>query len=65
VQAFGKFRFPEDTPQYAGEKMLWYRGMIAEFQAFQNSKRLPQSYGYTIRIREWLDMRLRELFPPS
>lgn len=65
VTAFGKFRFPEDTPEYAGEKTLWYRGMIAEFQSFQNSKQPPKTYGYTVRIQKWFDTRLKELFPPS
>lgn len=65
VQAFGKFRFPEDTPDYAGEKTLWYRGMIAEFQSFQNSKQPPETYGYTVKIQQWFDTKLREIFPPS
>ncbi len=65
MTAFGKFRFPEDTPEYAGEKTLWYRGMVAEFQAFQNSKQPPATYSRTVRVQQWLDAHLRDLFPPS
>ncbi len=65
VQAFGKFRFPEDTPEYAGEKTLWYRGMIAEFQSFQNTKQPPETYSMLVRIQKNLDKRLESLFPPS
>jgi len=65
VTAFWRFRFPLDTPEYAGEKILWYRGMIAEFQSFQNSKELPDTYSAIVRMQLWLDSRLEGLFPPS
>lgn len=64
VTALGKFRFPEDTAEYSGEKMLWYRGMLAEFQSFQNSKKTPERYNTTVRIQRWFDERLKALFPP-
>jgi hypothetical protein len=64
VIALGKFRFPEDTAEYSGEKMLWYRGMLAEFQSFQNSKKPPERYNTTVRIQRWFDERLKALFPP-
>jgi hypothetical protein len=52
VTAFGKFRFPNDTPEYAGEKTLWYRGMIAEFQSFKSSKKTPESYSRLVKIQQ-------------
>jgi len=65
VTAFGKFRFPEDTPEYAGEKTLWYRDMVAEFRSFQSSRQSPENYSRTVRIQKWLDARLKTIFPPS
>jgi predicted membrane metal-binding protein len=65
VTALGKFRFPEDTPEYAGEKTLWYRDMVAEFRSFQSSKKAPETYSRTVLIQKWLDARLEAIFPPS
>lgn len=65
VNALGRFRFPIDTSDYAGEKILWYRGMIADFQSFQSSKQAPTKYNYTVRVQQWFDTRLKSLFPPS
>jgi len=59
----GKLNFPEDTPDYAGEKNLWYRGMAAEFQSFQNTKKPPQKYAPLIQIQLWFDEKLQEIFP--
>lgn len=59
----GKFSFPEDTPEYAGEKSLWYRGMAAEFQSFQNTKKPPLKYSALVRIQLWFDEKLQEIFP--
>jgi len=62
-RSVGKFRFPEDTPEYAGEKNLWYRGMAAEFQSFQNTKQPPKKYSPLVRIQQWFDGKLQEIFP--
>jgi competence protein ComEC len=65
VEAFGVFRFPKDTSEYAGEKTLWYRGIVAEFQSFQSSKEPPKEYSRIVRIQQKLDKQLKSLFPPS
>lgn len=59
----GKFRFPEDTGKYAGEKMLWYRGMVANFQSFQNKKTPSLNPSMVTKIQHWFDTRLRQIFP--
>lgn len=63
ITSVGRFRFPKDTPEYAGEKTLWYRGLIAEFQSFQNKKIEPEKRPTIARIQLWFDQKLREVFP--
>jgi competence protein ComEC len=61
----GKFSFPKNTPDYAGEKNLWYRGMTAEFQSFQNTKQPPKKYSPLVRTQLWFDEKLQDIFPPE
>ncbi|MEI6711217.1 MAG: ComEC/Rec2 family competence protein [bacterium] len=39
--------------------------MVAEFQSFQSSKQPPKRYSYTVRLQDWFDAKLSDLFPPS
>ena len=61
--AVGRFSFPSDTDAYMAEKQLWYRGMVTEFRPFHTDKKIPQEYGIFVRIRQWFDARLAEIFP--
>ncbi len=63
VTSTGKFSFPKDTAEYASEKTLWYRGLLAEFQSFQNKKTEPEKRSLITRTQIWLDTQLREIFP--
>lgn len=65
VVALGRFSFPRDTPDYMTEKQLWYRGMIAEFRTFHVDKTPPESYSIFVRMRNWFDTKLTEIFPPE
>lgn len=63
VSALGKFDFPEDTDEYMAEKQLWNGGMIAEFHTFHTEKFPPKNYSLFVRMREWFDQKLSEVFP--
>lgn len=65
VTSTGKFYFPKDTNEYAGEKSLWYRGLLAEFQSFQNKKIEPEKRSLIIQTQTWLDTQLKTIFPNS
>lgn len=63
ARVLGKFSFPRDTFEYSAEKQLWNRGLIAEFHAFQVDKIPPQKYSIFVRLRQWFDASLMEIFP--
>jgi hypothetical protein len=63
VTAVGKFSFPRDTPDYAQEKQLWNRGIVASFRAFHTDKKIPDTYSPFVRLRLWFSDRLSQLFP--
>lgn len=63
VHVLGKFSFPRDTDIYDAEKQLWNRGLIAEFHSFHVDKTPPQKYSMFVRLRQWFDTSLMEIFP--
>ncbi|MBP6921320.1 ComEC/Rec2 family competence protein [Candidatus Gracilibacteria bacterium] len=63
VTAFGRFSFPQDTPDYQAEKQLSNRKIIAEFRSFTVHKIPPEKYNIFIRMRIWFDQQLTEIFP--
>jgi len=63
VVAFGKFSFPRDTVDYMAEKQLWNGGMVAEFRTFHVDKTPPVKYSIFVRLRNWFDMKLSDIFP--
>jgi len=62
-EAFGKFSFPKDTPEFASQKNLWYQGIIAEFHLYSSSKFPPEHRLTLVQFRNFLDEKLRALFP--
>ncbi len=63
VTAIGKFSFPRDTTEYMAEKQLWNNWLVWEFRAFHTDKTPPKKYSIFVRMREWFDQKLSEIFP--
>jgi hypothetical protein len=63
IEALGKFNFPRDTVDYAAQKQLWNRRMIAEFRSYTFTKTPPENYSIFVRMHEWFRERLGQLFP--
>lgn len=63
VSAVWKFSFPRDGDNYRAEKQLWNHWIIAEFHPFHTEKTPPQKYSIFVRMRQWFDASLSQVFP--
>lgn len=63
VNAFGRFSFPRDTPEYLAEKQLSNRQIVAEFRSFRIDKTPPERYSVFVRMRVWFSQQLSDIFP--
>ncbi len=63
VRVLGKFSFPRDTYDYASEKQLWYRWIVGELRAYHTDKTPPKRYTLLVRLRQWFDTSLSNVFP--